>query len=325
MFSLRPKKRYFSLSDLEYREVRWFRTKLSLIVAGATTVVVVALLAVNHYYYDFLGLGYNRIKALTQENETLKQQLKKLTVQMTEVERTLDQFHYRTNELRLLVDLPAIDEDTRRAGVGGRTQTYDVGILSRDARQLLSSSASLLDKISREIELQRMSYDEVFSRYERNKEYFACLPALKPMSGYYSTTGFGIRMHPVLGIYKTHDGLDIIADVGTPVYAAGNGTVEYASHSGGGYGRVILIRHGFGYQTLYAHLSKILVKEGQRVQRGDVIGLSGKTGLVSGPHLHYEVRHNGVRKNPMDYFLDDVAPQQYRSFVSTMGKGTDGL
>lgn len=328
MLPLKPKKRFFYFSDLHlsYREIRWFRTKLSVFIVGLTSFFVVALLLVNHYYYDFLRLGYNRITTLAQENEILKQQLKKLTLQMTDVERTLDNFHNRTNELRLLVDLPKIDEDTRLAGIGGRSIVYDYGVTTPDARQLLNISASVLDKISREIQIQRVSYNEIYKQYQLNKEFFACIPALKPMDGYYSTTGFGLRMHPVLGIYKTHEGLDIIADVGTSVYATGNGTVEYARHSGGGYGKVIVISHGFGYQTLYAHLSKIVVKEGQRVNRGDFIGLSGKTGLVSGPHLHYEVRYNGLRKNPMDFFMDDVAPHQYKTFLSSNNtKGIDGL
>jgi murein DD-endopeptidase MepM/ murein hydrolase activator NlpD len=319
MIKIKLTRRYFTFAhgDLNYREIRWFRSKLSLLLVGLASFLFVVLLAVNHYYYDFLGLGYNRIKTLSQENETLKQQLKKLTFQMTDVERTLEQFHHRTNELRLLVDLPTIDEDTRRGGVGGRSMTHDQGVASPDARGLLNASASLLDRISREIQIQKLSYDEMYKKYEFNKDFYACLPALKPMSGYYSTLGFGVRMHPVLGIYKTHDGLDIIADVGTPVYAAGNGTVEYASHSGGGYGKAILINHGYGYQSLYAHLSKINVRGGQRVKRGELMGYSGKTGLVSGPHLHYEVRYRGVKKNPIDYFLDDVAPHYYQSFISS--------
>jgi murein DD-endopeptidase MepM/ murein hydrolase activator NlpD len=130
--------------------------------------------------------------------------------------------------------------------------------------------------------------------------------------GYYSPSGFGVRMHPVLGIFKTHEGLDIVADVGTPVYAAGNGTVEFAGHSGGGYGNLIVLNHGFGYQSLYAHLSEIKVSNGQYVKRGTLIGKSGRTGLVSGPHLHYEVIYNGVRKNPIDYFLDDLHPAEYQ-------------
>ena len=316
---MKPGIRFFYLSEknLSYREVRLFRTKLSTFIVLATGVLLVALLFVNHYYYDFLGLGYYRIQSLSNENRILQQQLHRLTTQMGDVEKALDQLSDHNNELRLLVDLPKIDEDTRRAGVGGGAASYDFGLSSNDAAQLLNNSTSLLDKIAREVQIQKTSYDEVYNRYEYNKDFFASMPALKPMNGYYSTTGFGLRMHPVLGIYKTHDGLDIINDVGTPVYASGNGVVDYATHSGGGYGRVILINHGYGYQTLYAHLSKIRVSEGQTVKRGDLIGESGKTDLVSGPHLHYEVRYRGARLNPIDFFLDDLPPQNYLAQVAS--------
>ena len=318
MFVQKPKSRFFYFSEkhLDYREVRFFRTKFSLVLLGVTAFSMLVLLLVNHYYYDFLGLGYNRIMTLTHENAVLKQELQRLTVQMGDVEKTLNQFNDRTNELRLLVDLPKIDEDTRRAGTGGRSAVPDFGVSSMDAQNLLSNSTVLLDKISREIHLQKISYDEIYKKYQFNKEFFACFPALKPMEGYYSPTGFGLRMHPVLGIYKTHEGLDIIGDVGTPVYASGDGTVDYATHSGGGYGKAVLLNHGYGYQSLYAHLSKIMVKEGQRVKRGTLIALSGRTGLVSGPHLHYEIRYRGVKQNPIDYFMDDVMPRDYRSMMA---------
>ena len=143
------------------------------------------------------------------------------------------------------------------------------------------------------------------------------MPALKPMEGEYSSKGFGLRMHPVLGIFKTHQGLDIANDVGTPVYAPADGIVEMAGHSGGGYGIVVVIRHGYGFQTLYAHLSKISVRDGQRIKRGDLIAKSGKTGLVTGPHLHYEVRYKGVSQNPIDYFLDDVSVAEYHRQIAS--------
>lgn len=307
---------YFSEKQLSYREVRFFRTKISLSLVGLTALSVLALLLVNHYYYDFLGLGYNRIQTLTYENQVLKQELKKLVTQMSEVEKSLDRFNDKTNELRLLVDLPKLEQDVRQAGVGGRSVVPEFGLSSKEADQLLTNSTTLLDKITREIQIQRISYNEIYNKYQNNKDFFACIPALKPMEGYYSPTGFGLRMHPVLGIYKTHDGLDIIGDVGTPVFASGDGIVDYAMHSGGGYGKAILISHGYGYQSLYAHLSKIMVNEGQRVKRGDFIALSGKTGLVSGPHLHYEIRYRGVKQNPIDYFMDDVMPRQYKSMLA---------
>ncbi len=117
--------------------------------------------------------------------------------------------------------------------------------------------------------------------------------------------GFGIRMHPILQINKMHDGIDIITDVGTPVYSSGKGVVEFAGNKGG-FGLAIEIDHGFGYRTVYAHLSSVKVKQGQKVSRGDLIGNTGNSGLSSGPHLHYEVHHNGIKLNPVDFFFDET-------------------
>jgi murein DD-endopeptidase MepM/ murein hydrolase activator NlpD len=142
--------------------------------------------------------------------------------------------------------------------------------------------------------------------------FFQHLPAIKPMSGHYSVNGFGMRIHPVLNVYRMHAGVDIIADVGTRIYAAADGVVRYAGRTRGGYGEVVEINHGYGYTSLYAHLSKSLVRPGKTVRRGELIAMSGRSGLVSGPHLHYEVRRNGAMQNPVDYFFDDVDAARYR-------------
>lgn len=312
---MRPRRRFYIVSDhhLGFREIRWFRAKLSTGVGLLALAILGGVLLANHLYSDFLGIGYRRIEELRFENRVLQDQIRQNTVQMQKVERTLDRLYDRGNELRLMVDLPRIDEDTRAAGAGGKVSSHDFGLPSGDTQALLANSQSLLDKLFREIDLQRQSYEQVQKKLDLNRDLFSHLPALKPMDGYYSENGFGVRMHPVLGIYRTHEGLDIINDVGTPVYAAGDGVVEYAGHTGGGYGIAIVINHGFGYQTLYAHMSKLLVREGRSLKRGDPIGRSGRSGLVSGPHLHYEVRYQGVRRNPMDFFLDDLRAADYKA------------
>lgn len=315
---MQPKTRFF-ISDrqLGFREIRWFRAKAVGIIASTTVALLTMLLSVNHFYYDFLGLGYGRVKELVSENTLLKEQIRKTTVQFQEVNSILSELSERGNELRLLVDLPRLDEDTRRAGIGGGATSNDFALAGTDAQSILSSSQELLDKLLSEARLQRKSYVEIDRKAEYNQELFRRIPALKPMDGYYSPSGFGLRMHPVLGIFRTHEGLDIVADVGTPVFAAGDGVVEFSGHSGSGYGSAIMIDHGFGYQSLYAHLSKLLVKEGKKIKRGDLIGRSGRSGLVSGPHLHYEVHHYGVKKNPIDFFLDDLRPADYRSKIAS--------
>jgi murein DD-endopeptidase MepM/ murein hydrolase activator NlpD len=122
-----------------------------------------------------------------------------------------------------------------------------------------------------------------------------------------------MRIHPVLRVYRMHEGTDIINDVGTNVYATADGVVRYAGRTEGGYGTVVDIDHGYGYSTLYAHLSRIVVRPGESVKRGELIAKSGRSGLVSGPHLHYEIRKNGRKQNPVDFFFDDVDAARYRS------------
>jgi murein DD-endopeptidase MepM/ murein hydrolase activator NlpD len=311
------RKFYYTDERLNFVEVRWVRMKLFGTILGFVTLALCVILLVNHLANDILGLGYNRVKSLSEENRVLTQQVEKLTAQMTALTNSIDHLNQQGNQLRLLVDLPDVDAATMSGGTGGAVSDPLPHVASDQTEQLLHRSSELLTKLNAEVKVQEQSYSEIMKRCDYNKGYFAALPALKPMDGYYSANGFGPRMHPVLGVFKTHEGLDIINDVGTPVYAAGDGTVEMAGQSGGGYGIAVVVNHGYGYQTLYAHLSKVSVRDGQHVKRGDLLAYSGKTGLVTGPHLHYEVRCKGICKNPADFFLDDVSAQTYRRSLAS--------
>ncbi len=169
---------------------------------------------------------------------------------------------------------------------------------------LLNNLHAVLDKTEGELHIQKTSYDVVEHTVENNKDRFSHLPAIKPMEGYYSLQGFGMRLHPILHIYRMHEGIDISNMTGTPVYASADGTVDFAGHQTG-FGIVLEINHGYSLKTIYGHLSKILVHEGQIIRRGQLIARSGNTGLSSAPHLHYEVRLNGVAQNPIDYFFNN--------------------
>jgi len=303
---------FLSDNQLHLREIKWFRLKVSGVVVTAILSCLALLLGVNHYYYNFLGLGDRHTASVLQENQLLRSQLVDLTVKTNDLKAALDKLGRQGNHLRLLVNLDPMDDATKAAGTGGAADDPLWSFGSDTTSQALGTTMKVLQELTGEMNVQEQSYEQILKKYDYNKGYFAALPALKPMDGYYSTKDFGIRLHPVLGIFRTHEGLDIINDVGTPVYASADGVVEMAGHSGGGYGIVVVIKHGYGYQTLYAHLSATLVREGQHVRRGDLIAKSGRTGLVSGPHLHYEVRYNGVAQNPADYFFDDVTAQEYR-------------
>jgi murein DD-endopeptidase MepM/ murein hydrolase activator NlpD len=312
----RPK--YYRADDrMQLSEVKWIRLKIAISIIVAVVLILTGVLSINRFAHDPLGLGYDRVQALTHDNELLQQQLAGLKSKIEDLNSSVDKLGTDGNHLRLVVDLPQIGKDITSAGTGGAVQQPEFNLSSAEEAGVLQSTLSALQKLNGEIKVQQQSYAEIVNKYEFNKGYFSALPALKPMDGFYSTNGFGLRMHPVLGIFKTHEGLDIINDVGTPVYASGDGVITMAGQSGGGYGTMVVIDHGYDYQTLYAHLSKVLVHEGQRVRRGDLIAKSGKTGLVSGPHLHYEVRYKGLCKNPVDFFFDDLNPKDYRSGLAS--------
>ena len=304
--------------SLDLREMRFFKTKLvgSGFLLGF--LAVGALLVLNYLFSDMLGLGYNRLTVLASENEVLKEQVQSLAQKMSSVQGTLDKLSDRGNELRLMVDLSKLDDDTKQAAVGGSATPQANAFLTGDAAQVLASSQSLIDKLSREIRLQQSSYEEISKRLEYNKAFFAHLPAIKPMAGYYALNGFGMRVHPVLHVYRMHDGIDIVNDVGTNIYAAGDGIVKFSGRTAGGYGIVIEVQHGYGYSTLYAHLDRVAVRPGQVVHRGELIAKCGRSGLVSGPHLHFEVRHNGRKLNPVDFFFDDVDAARYRAALASL-------
>lgn len=317
---LKPKNiKFFTLSGsmLEYREIRLFKTKLiGFTIAGGLFVFGI-LVGLNFLAGDPLDFGHGEVSAVLSENRMLKDQLRDITKRTGDLQKSLQTLAERGNELRLMVDLSTIDDDTRKAAVGGSAVTSDVEFLGSEAEKLLSRADGLIDQLLREVRLQQTSYEEINKRYEYNAGRFSHLPAIKPMSGYYSVNGFGMRVHPVLRVYRMHEGIDLINDVGTDVYAAGDGVIHYAGRTQGGYGTVIDISHGFGYSSLYAHLSRVLVRPGQKVKRGELIAKSGRSGLVSGPHLHYEVRFNGRKQNPVDYFFDDVNASRYRTLLAS--------
>jgi murein DD-endopeptidase MepM/ murein hydrolase activator NlpD len=307
-----------SSKSLDFREIKFFKTKLvgSGLVVGLVTVGCILL--VNFLLNDVFGIGVDRMNILNAENQLLKEQVKSMGQRMSSVQGALEGLAARGNELRLMVNLSKIDDDTRAAATGGATAPTANAFLTGDAAEVLSSSQAAIEKLTREIKLQQASYEEISKRVEFNKGFFNHLPAIKPMAGPYSINGFGMRVHPVLHVYRMHEGIDIINDVGTNVYSAADGTVHFAGRTAGGYGVVIEVSHGYGYSSLYAHLEKVLVRPGQPVRRGELIGKCGRSGLVSGPHLHFEVRRDGRKQNPVDYFFDDVEAARYRAQLASM-------
>ncbi len=180
-------------------------------------------------------------------------------------------------------------------------------------RELINLSKERIDKLSRQIVAQSQSYDALFSLARRKEDLLRAIPAIMPvLIGDINevASGFGYRIHPVYKTQKFHAGIDFTAPTGTPIYAAADGVVS-SEPAGGGYGLCIVLNHGFGYKTLYAHCSKLLVKPGQKVKRGEMIARVGNTGLSTGPHCHYEVHLNNTPVDPVNYFITDLSPEEF--------------
>lgn len=294
----------YSAQTLTFLEVRWGRSRFILTGLLLGGILVGSLVMMNQRYGDVLGIGFFQQTALVNENRILQNQLQFLSHKLESIQKQLTLLGDRGNEIRLSADLPKLDEDLMKAGTGGTEERIDF-TSSVSVNTLLNNLRSATEQAEREVHLQAASYEQVKVAYDQNKVRFSHLPAIKPMDGYYFMHDFGMRFHPILHIFRKHEGMDIINEVGTPVYATADGVVEFAGHQGG-YGIAVQINHGYSLKTLYGHLSKILVNDGQQIKRGQLIARSGNTGLSNGPHLHYEVRMNGIAQNPADYFIDDV-------------------
>jgi Peptidase family M23 len=301
----------FSAKTLLLEEARWTRTKHVSCGVLVGIVIFCLLMVLNQHYGDVIGTGmFVRHSSLQSENLFLKDRLNFLTHQLEGIQKQLSVLGDKGNELRLMVDLPKLDDDVLKAGIGGVDERLDF-TSSTDVNNLFNKLQATTDNAEREIRLQLTNYQDVTATYEKNKIRFEHMPALKPMAGLYNKNDFGMRLHPVLHFYRKHEGVDIVNAVGTSVYAAADGIVSFTGHESG-YGLTLQIDHGYSLKTVYGHLSQILAHEGQKVKRGAVVARSGNTGLSNGPHLHYEIRVNGVAQNPVDYFFDDVGPKDFQ-------------
>lgn len=198
-------------------------------------------------------------------------------------------------------------------------------IAQMDNEELSAAIAQTLDRLQQRVEAQFASYDEIALLIKDQSKKLASIPAIQPVSNQdlnRIASGFGLRIDPIYGTPKLHKGLDFSAPSGTPIYATGAGRVVEARYEPGGYGKHVIINNGYGYETLYGHMSKIKVSTGERVKRGEVIGLVGSTGKSTGPHCHYEVHVNGRAVDPVYFFYNDLTPEQFDRILKIASTGS---
>jgi len=217
---------------------------------------------------------------------------------------------------RMIFEAPPIPSSMREVGSGGTKQFKELEDYNNT--ELMITTHQKLEKIRRQIYIQSTSYDEIEDMIENKTKMLASLPAIQPISNKdlrRMASGYGYRIDPVYKTRKMHHGMDFTAPTGTEIYATGDGVVERAKWNRMGYGYHVIINHGYGYQTLYAHMSKIIAKPGKKVKRGELIGLIGNTGKSTAPHLHYEVHKDNIKINPVYYYYNDLTPEEYDRMI----------
>ena len=293
---------YFSEKSLAFVELNSFKSKL-IIYVSLTSLLFTTLLFGGYFFITFVTNTRGDLASVKNENRYLKSKLIELTDRYENLQVNLSALGVQTENLRIAANLEPISDDEKLLGVGGGS--FDNSIDFLITSDYLERAVNFIDNIATKFEFEKLQYEEIASKMKTNEKLFESIPAMVPTKGDYIGSRFGMRMHPILKIRKMHAGIDFVVNTGASVYAPGNGKVVFIGRNGG-YGLEIEIDHGFGYRTRYAHLSKALVKRGQKIKRGDLIAKSGNSGLSTGPHLHYEISHNGRKLNPSRFFFDNL-------------------
>jgi murein DD-endopeptidase MepM/ murein hydrolase activator NlpD len=261
-------------------------------------------------------------KALEREIQQLSIQYDLIKRDMDNIENVLDDLQQTDDNLyRTIFEAEPIPVTKREGGVGGVNRYKSLEGYSNS--ELVIETAARLDKIRKKVYVQSKSFDDLIDLALKKEEMLRSIPAILPISNKDLTrtaSGFGLRIHPIYKIIKFHYGMDFTAPAGTDIYATGNAVVEAVRSSKRGLGNHIILNHGFGYTSIYAHLSNFNVRVRQKVQRGDVIGFVGNTGTSVANHLHYEIKLNGTNVDPVNYYFEDLSPDEYERMIEIASK-----
>jgi murein DD-endopeptidase MepM/ murein hydrolase activator NlpD len=316
-----PKIKYhFNPESLSYDKIKSsFKQKFVRFFTLFSSTLIVAII----YYLIFSHFFDSpKEKALIRENSKLKFEYLIMNKRFDDVAKVLEDMQQRDDNLyRTIFEAEPIPKSIREAGFGGVNRYKNLEGFS--SSKVIIETAIRLDKLTKQVYIQSKSYDELVDKVKKKETMLACIPAIQPISNkklLHAASGFGWRIHPIYKIRKFHEGMDFSAPVGTEIYATGDGVVTEVSFSFTGYGNKVVIDHGYGYETVYGHMSGFKVKQGQRVKRGDVIGFVGSTGLSTAPHVHYEVHHSGAVLNPINFYFSDLTPEEYSQMIEISSK-----
>jgi hypothetical protein len=316
-----PNSRYrFNPESLSFDRIRLgFR---ALLMRALAFFVGSLLIAIVYYLIFAIFIDSPKEKALLREIDQLTLQYDIIQKDMSNLEKVIGQLEETDDNLyRTIFEAEPIPATLREGGVGGVNRYNELEGYNNS--NIVIETAKRLDKIKKRIVVQSKSFDDLIKLAKNKEDMLKCIPAILPISNKDLTrtaSGFGWRIHPIYKISKFHYGMDFTAPSGTDVYATGNGVVAAVISSKRGLGNHIIMDHGFGYKSVYAHLDRANVKVGQKVSRGDVIGFVGSTGLSVAPHLHYEVKLNDVNVDPVNYYFNDLTSEEYERMIEIASK-----
>ncbi len=316
---MRKEKFYYNPQTLKYEKfVEPLSSKLLKVfgvISGMIIMSAFLMVSINRYFPTFAE------KELISENNQLASQIKYLESEIDNITKVLNDVEERHNYAhRLIYGMEPIDKNVWEGGIGGHDKYKNLRQLKYTGKQLVEVNEKM-DKLKQKLDVYNSSLNDVIAKAKEKEEMFAHIPSIKPVRsdklarGVNLLSGFGMRLHPIHHVMKMHKGIDFTAPRGTPIQATGDGVV-IAAGRGRGYGNRVKIDHGYGYVTQYAHMSRIDVKVGQKVKRGEQIGLVGSTGASTAPHCHYEVIKNGNAINPIQFVSDGLTPKEYQQLVN---------
>ena len=290
------------------------------------------LIASIVFSFLILSIAFYNIRSYIQEeaakeNQSLRQEITSFNKDLNLILEVLGDIQLRDDNIyRAIFETDPYPDHKRQLGTGGNSMKYKK-YENMEYGDLVIEISKKIELIEKKLASQSKSFDQVFDLTKEKQKMIKSIPSIQPVSNRDLTriaSGFGLRMHPIYKILKMHKGMDFTAPIGTEIYATGDGVVERVGWVGG-YGKTIMINHGFGYKTRYAHCSKYKCRKGQKVKRGDLIGFVGNTGQSTGPHLHYEVFKNKKQINPVNFFFNDLSPEEYDKVIEISSRPTQSL
>jgi len=284
---------------------------------GLTYLVSFILVSIGIVVISYNIFSSPKELMLEREIEYLKDNYKRMNKALAQYENVLSDISERDDNIyRVVFEAEPIPSSIRKAGVGGVNRYVELEGYANE--NVVINTNKRLDQIAKQLYVQSKSYDEVIDLAKNKEHMLASIPAIQPIPNKNlkrMASGFGYRIHPVYKTRKLHTGMDFTSPTGTEIYATGDGKVVTVKKTRRGYGMHIVIDHGFGYTTLYGHMSKFNVRRGQKVKRGDIIGYVGNTGTSTAPHLHYEVIKDGKKINPINFYFNDLTPEEYDKMI----------